>query len=216
MKKIRHAWIGCIIGVLSMVLFAQGIAWGTPLTILNPSFEAPTLSAGGYNFVISDWVQSGVSGVWYPAAGYFNVLPPDGNQVAYENDAGTVISQQLAATLLPNATYTLKVDLGSRLDAYPFPAGTSVALYAGSNLLASDNTIVPQAGNWTTDTVIFTSSADTIGLGENLKIVLTSNGTQADFDNVRLDVTSVPVPPSALLLGSGLLGLVGLRKFRKC
>lgn len=28
--------------------------------------------------------------------------------------------------------------------------------------------------------------------------------------------SAVPVPPSVLLLGSGLLGLVGLRKFRKC
>jgi hypothetical protein len=35
--------------------------------------------------------------------------------------------------------------------------------------------------------------------------------------NVKIDdiVTFVPVPPSIVLLGSGLLGLAGLRRFRK-
>jgi hypothetical protein len=40
------------------------------------------------------------------------------------------------------------------------------------------------------------------------------------FDNVDLSTvcpppTGIPVPPSALLLGSGLLGLAGWRMFRK-
>ena len=209
----RTAQIWCIIGILSMILFAQGVAWGTPLTVLNPSFEYPALSPAAWNFTISDWVQSGQSGVWYPGAGYFNGLPPDGNQVAYLNGAGTVISQTLTATpLLPNATYTLQVDLGSRLDTYPFPPGTTVALYAGNNLLVSDSPSAPTQGYWKTDTVTFTSTSITPGIGQNLKIVLTSAGTQADFDNVRLNY--VPLPPTVLLLGSGLAGL-GLLRFRR-
>jgi hypothetical protein len=106
----------------------------------------------------------------------------------------------------------LQVDVGNRLDIYHFPAGTSVALYAGSNLLAYNDPAAPTAGYWATDTLIFTSSASTPGLGDNLKIVLTSGGTQADFDDVRL--SSVPLPPTVLLLGSGLAGL-GLLRFRR-
>jgi hypothetical protein len=213
MKKIRLARLWCIIGILSMVFFAQGVAWGTPVTVLNPSFEDPPLSYGTWNTTISNWDQSGVSGVWYPflPSAYFYVLPPDGNQVAYGND-GAVISQTLAATLVANATYTLKVDLGNRIDGYPFPPGTTVALYAGINLLASDSPSAPPLGYWQTDTVTFTSNGSTPGIGDNLIIKFTSNGAQADFDNVRLDVTSVPVPPTVLLLGSGLLGLAGLRR----
>jgi hypothetical protein len=37
--------------------------------------------------------------------------------------------------------------------------------------------------------------------------------TAAQIENIR--VNGVPLPPSALLLGSGLLGLVGWRKLRK-
>jgi hypothetical protein len=40
-----------------------------------------------------------------------------------------------------------------------------------------------------------------------------SSPSHALFDGVQ--VRTVPLPPTALLLGSGLLGLVGLRRFRK-
>jgi hypothetical protein len=36
-----------------------------------------------------------------------------------------------------------------------------------------------------------------------------------DYNDMVARVSSVPVPPSAILLGSGLLGLVGLRRCRK-
>lgn len=43
---------------------------------------------------------------------------------------------------------------------------------------------------------------------------LTTNGSTF-FTSYSGNITSVPIPPSALLLGSGLLGLVGIRRFRK-
>jgi hypothetical protein len=43
-----------------------------------------------------------------------------------------------------------------------------------------------------------------------------TGGDQVDLDNVRLNSSAViPVPPTLLLLGSGLLGLGGWRRFRK-
>lgn len=36
------------------------------------------------------------------------------------------------------------------------------------------------------------------------------------YHGINVIDSAVPVPPTLLLLGSGLLGLVGLRKFRKC
>ena len=71
------------------------------------------------------------------------------------------------------------------------------------------------------------NSAILIGLADTLKeitqirlIVTGTDPNPADFaiNQVNLlecNTSPVPLPPSALLLGSGLLGLVGLRRFRK-
>ena len=45
---------------------------------------------------------------------------------------------------------------------------------------------------------------------------LLQNGQNHEFALQQIEVSAVPVPPTVLLLGSGILGLVGLRrKFRK-
>jgi hypothetical protein len=42
-----------------------------------------------------------------------------------------------------------------------------------------------------------------------------SGGNELAYENVRLNATPVPVPPAVLLLGSDLIGLIGIRRFRK-
>jgi hypothetical protein len=202
MNKVRHRRIWCIIVVLSMVFFAQGVAWGDNilLPITNPSFD---------NY-LTGWTASSIYvGSWAPTSVY-NEPVPDGSYVAYVNYGS--ISQTLEPVLLPNTSYILMVDVGHRIDT-GLP-GYNVELYAGDNLLVSGNSVMPAAGYWEEIQLPFMSTSTSPGLGEPLKIVLSSSGIQVNFDNVRLADPVVPVPPTLLLLGSGLLGLglIGRRR----
>ena len=128
---------------------------------------------------------------------------PDGVNVAYSN--GGTISQVLSATLTPG-TYTLLVDIGSRLDE-PLVANGGVyivELLAGGTILAEDNnTLKPAPGTFLTSTVTYTASANDPLLGQSLEIRLVNpiGAAQNNYDDVRLSLSSVPEPTSVLLLG---------------
>jgi len=131
---------------------------------------------------------------------------PDGSFLAFTN--GGSISQTLTGiSLLANSTYTLAVDVGRRLDV--FPANYSISLYDGSTVLCttggSNGSIA--AGSFIDATLTCTTGAS-VPSGF-LGIVLTGDGRQIDFDNVRLDVVSTP-EPSVLVLMLATLGVVGL------
>ena len=89
----------------------------------------------------------------------------------------------------------------------------SVALYAGTHLLNYDNTITPGLGEWAEDIVTYHSTISSPGIGQDLVIQLYSGGDQVDFDKVSLN--EVPVPPSALLFGTGLIPLVWVRRKKR-
>lgn len=165
----------------------------TPITVLNPSFEAPVqLSNGFTNADITNWTSPNNTGVFYPdSPTYYNVPVPDGNQVAYSNAGlGTPISQVLSTNAAQNTVYRLDVEIGSRSDN-PSP-GYSVTLLEGVNTLGS----VTQAnfpvvnGNFVTATVFATK---TTASTDPLQIQLASNGVQTNFDNVRLVAMSLTI-----------------------
>ena len=206
---------------LVLVFVASGAivastAKATSLTIDNPSFESPAEgSPGGYSTdVVTGWTVTGgplAAGVLWPPVGSFNGPVPDGNQVLWLT-AGSV-SQTLSSVLTAGDTYTLDVDVGIR-NGYTFSPST-VALLAGSTtLVAGGSSLDPGVGNFATLTLTYAAAAGNAYLGEPLTIEISNAGGQMSFDDVRLDASdsSVPVPPSVLLLAPGLLGLAGIRR----
>jgi PEP-CTERM motif len=195
------AFVGCL-ALTSRVALADGVS------VQNASFESffsnnplnsPCLGSGcGFNGgSMPGWTVSGSGGQFQPSSSYFNLPLPDGNIVAYSN--GGSISQTLGVSLLPDSIYTLSVFVGDRLDNRF--ANYSINLMAGSTSLCtfsgSNASITP--GMFADETCTY-QSGSSLPAG-NLSILLTSAGTQTDFDNVSLNVNSVSVPePSSLAL----------------
>ena len=198
--------LGCVFA--GCLLLFSGAAWADGISIQNASFEATNplvdtcAGCGSWNYgPIPGWTLTGSGGSFEPTSTTLDLPLPNGSIVAFSN--GGSISQNLGVTLLPDSIYTLSVFVGDRLDAYH--ANYSLALMAGSTTLCtfsgSDATI--GAGLFANETCTYKSGA-TVPSGD-LSIVLTSAGAQADFDNVSLNVTSVPEPTSLALMAAGLV-----------
>ncbi len=162
-----------------------------PIPITNPSFEQPSLPKGSFTIEnITGWsvIRNGNPGVFNPSSTSFQSVP-DGNQTLYSN--GSTVFPQLPTTLAPNTTYTLRLQVGRRLDYTNFP-GFTVELRAGNTVLASANqTMVPlpAPGEFVPLTLSYTTPSS-VPQGQNLEIRLKSAGPQTNFDNVTLEAVS--------------------------
>ena len=218
---------------LTFCLLTTG-AWADSVTIVNPSFEstfnlgstgcgtgcaynfdAPpgwTIPLGVQNPSLGSFEPCGLQPCGTPASNslYFNSKLPDGFIVAFINNGA--IAQTLGVSVLPDATYTLSVEVGRRNDITG--VNYSLNLLDGSNILGSctqsgSNASI-QAGTFADITLTCTTGSSVpAGL---LGIELTGSGTQVDFDNVQLNVTSaVSTPePGALALTFVALFMGGL------
>jgi hypothetical protein len=228
MKYARYSTFSLLgVGLASAALLAPAAHAG-PLAIANASFESPDCTAPGacvagvYTLSVPDWSLTGSGGVFapnlYPATASAGFAATHGTQVAWGR--GGTLSQVLAATLTPDTTYALSVDVGFRPDVVT--AGYAIELRAGSELLASAGPAAPTAGFFT-ETLSYSAHLTDVALGQSLSVHLIAmpNG-QVNWDNVRLDasataahqVTHTPVPAALPLLASALagLGLVGWRR----
>jgi hypothetical protein len=101
------------------------------------------------------------------------------------------------------AVYTLRVDIGFRKDT-AFD-GTADLLINGQKYIATG--VAPQG---TFGTFVATYTGLLADVGQSITIELNSSGSQANFDNVRLDATgaeTAPEPAALWLAGPALLGL---------
>lgn len=172
-------------------------AYAEAIPIINPSFEEPFVADGSFTIEnITGWsvINTGNPGVFNPNYTAFGSVP-DGLQTLYSNSA--TVYQTLPTTLAPNTTYTLRVNVGRRLDFTNFP-GFSVELRAGNTILASanqTNIAVPAPGQFVPLTLTYTSPSD-VPLGQYLEIRLKSAGPQTNFDLVTLDARPNTTPQS--------------------
>jgi len=142
--------------------------------------------------------------------------------------------QTLTASLAANTRYTLAVEViniasgtarsGDFFDLSGFP-GYRIELLAGGNVVAADiNSLAGSLadGAVATSTVVFTTPGGGIAPGQHLAIrlvnlnVVDANALAADlevdFDNVRLDAVSVPLPPMWPALAAACAGLLLRRR----
>jgi hypothetical protein len=203
------------------LVFAAVPAFANPIVVSNYSFE--TLPVGGLNNTtcalgcsfstgaITGWSSTGIVGQFQPGnplnSQYFTSLS-DGPTSAYSNTPGGILSQTVSPSVTVGAVYTLMVDLGWRLDGS--------ALMGSADLLINGNRysaigLTPVQGTFGTFVATYTGLlADA---GQAITIELQTTGSQANFDNVRLnEVDPAPEPASFLLLGSALLALSRFRR----
>lgn len=198
------------LAIASVLMLVGGAVNAAPVTIDNYSFESPAYNDGGFGYTATGWVVTGSSGVWNPTSSQMGQGPTDGLQVGYSNQNGLGLSQTLSAVLTANTNYTLMVDVLSRTDGYTHKSSILELRTADDIVLASASIGAIAGGSNGLLTASYMASASDANLGKNLKIALLAGGGQSDWDNVRLDASSaVPLPATAWLLGSGLLGLAG-------
>jgi hypothetical protein len=126
--------------------------------------------------------------------------PADGNQDCWiNNDAGHTNSgiYQDVGALQTNTIYALTVAIGSRADRMNSPG--NISLINGTNntgtVLATCGGLPAATNTWQNYTTSFTTGASVSGDLTIMLSVLGAGTIQADFDNVRLTTTPVPVTP---------------------
>ncbi|MDH4260604.1 MAG: multicopper oxidase domain-containing protein [Gammaproteobacteria bacterium] len=140
----------------------------TPITVNNPSFEAPNVANGAEGNTATGWVVTVGAGVFDPASNAI-LQPTLGSQAGWGSGVGR-LSQVTGETVAANATYALEVDVGDRSDV-DF-AGYTVGLYAnGTPLQADTNSLSPNSG-FLKSTISFTVPTGHPAVGQRLEVRL--------------------------------------------
>lgn len=197
--------LSLMVGLVVCLFILVPTAFASAISVANFSFE---MNNGFNNFCggsceystglpIPGWNSTGATGQWI-TGGYAGNPPAfDGSVLAYSN--GGTVSQDVA-TASAGTTYTLQVEILHRTD---LPMTGIAQLEVGGVIVATATGTDMGPGTWSDWTALYTATA--ADAGKTLTILLTSNGGQGDWDDVRLNSSTVPEPASMLLLASGLL-----------
>ncbi len=164
----------------------------TPIAIANAGFEDPALPAdpvnASYNSTLVGWDLTGNGGTFNPT-NFITDGAAEGFNTHYSNGS---TATQVLADVLAEGSYALAVEVGDRTDT-GFP-GYSVRLGVDNNgifvTLAEDNSFQMPNDGFLTSTVNYTATEADVYLNYPLAIQLVGNGTQVEFDDVRLSYSS--------------------------
>lgn len=172
--------------------------------LTNPGFETPFGGGYVYNPTGLGWTFLGGSGVSQSYTAW-NGVAEEGNQFAFLQCAPSSISQTFSLTSASNVNLSFFMELRPG-----YNPGQQIAVSLNGTPYGTFNSVI----GWTQETVSFGDlSAGSYTLTfAGTRPYSTYGDTSAFLDNVNLTAAPVPVPPSALLLAPGLLGVVGMRK----
>jgi hypothetical protein len=151
----------------------------------------------------------------FTEAAFTIVIPADTSNVDYDfginipgihNLSGTIALTGFTTTSFTDPLYVFDEQILEQVGFGSYGYGDLISLTVSSVGLNS-YALGSSFGPITTSTPFYTQfSAVGLGIG---------NLTFTSMDYATFSASTVPLPPSALLLGSGLLGLAGWRRFRK-
>lgn len=172
---------------VAALALAAASAGAAPITVSNHSFESG----------LTDWDRTATNfGVHAIDAG-LDPRPDGSANNAFTNGGSGY--QELGTAVQTNTTYTLTVDVGDRTNTGFPDTSTELRLGVGSAfgdkllLLTGETRPIPNGG-WETWTFTFESGANPPA--GNLRIELLG-GSQAQYDNVRLDAAASSFDPSS-------------------
>ncbi|MDJ0534803.1 MAG: hypothetical protein QNJ70_20370 [Xenococcaceae cyanobacterium MO_207.B15] len=201
MTKILTIIAGCSAVFLSLVINIAP-AKAASIAISNAGFEDPNLEGvepivGNEIFTFETppgWelydpsgliptdtnLSTSYPGVWNPSSDFFTGEAPEGENIGaiFLNQtpgSGVVgLSQTLTDTLQANTQYTLQLEVGNPGSPFfaDFP-GYKIQLLAGDSVIAEDNNTLNIAeGDFSTSTIIYSTSSNDFNLGQPLQIRL--------------------------------------------
>ncbi len=200
--------------LLAVFTAALAPAWGQ--TIVNPSFENPSLGVGAYTNSIPSWPVTGGNAFIERISGFAS----DGvNHLGM--DSGVYVIQDQASPFQSNSLYILEVAVGNR-SGWTSTADASYYGFAGTGAYKTANAFsLAPVGTFVDAPPLYFSTAapgvvtipgvvsDPSRVGGNLSIFLTSQSAgRSHFDNVRLrrfDLSQPITVQNANSSGSGSL-----------
>jgi len=199
----------CLPGVaLAAILTFDGIsASDTVVGGLAPDINSLSPNYGGFSW--TGGVQGGYWGVLtkasYAQPGYNNQLPFPSGTNALINEKGQIGSSLNIISGTPYVYNGAHFAPRTVNDYTPFYGASQLTIngYLGQSLLGS------QTFSLSGGPLIYVPSTIT-GVIDRLEFVPILSGGGYYFLIDNFNFTAVPVPPSVLLLGSGILGMVGL------